>query len=983
MKKCNNYSYWLTRVGLLTGAFVVLVLFILMNSSSAEAGVCGLDGTRACCIGIGEAPTPCGFGLVEVNGCNDPNGCVCGDILGIPVSAVSHCVRPSHCGGEGERACCIGQAEAGPPCSSGLTEVNGCVGDCLCGGNPDNHNSVQSVSSCIKATPSGGDGQRGRCIGQPDRPTLFDPACADGLTELLGVPVLGDSCSGDCLCGGAANPLHISSISTCVDLSSASLNSIAEPSTNWTASSSGPACALSGYADMHAHMFGELAHGGQILAGKAYDPTRSVAGALSPADDLSMHGLHLIGKSLLQDSLGIGTQDSSFNNFGAPYFTDWPTWRSTTHQQMYYKWLERAYRGGLRLMVLLAVTNESLCKSKHGTDCENSMLPPSRLSELDKFDDRFQLKPGETLPTLPLPPIEAQLQAAYRFEDNINTQAGGDDSKKWFKIVRTPAEARTAIAAGKLAVVLGIEVDNPLGCRYDTHPCTEQTVSDALDKYYDKGVRHFFPIHNFDNQFGSPAAWQDGINVGNRVATGHWWSVEDCSSKGYGFKFSNLTQFFINLLGFGGLEDPGYPSGQISCHALGLTSLGSALLNKLKQKGMIIDIDHMSNHSLDTTLDWAETNNYPVVASHVLFYDLHKQTYINGDNAGRHERLRTSQQLTRIKNVGGMITVMLKDDVQDTGNKGKVATVPYQNGTVPQNCLHSTKTLADAFQYAVDKMGGPVAFGSDFNGIAGHIGPRFGSDACGGLGDDLQHLSHLVQLREGSKLQYPFTLAGFGTFDRQVTGKKSFDFNVDGLAHVGLLPDMVADLLNVGLSTPKYHDALFQSAEGYIKVWEKANPTSGSGSSTTAQCVSPTVNADSSCKATASIATAALLNDSTVTLAQSPAGPYSEGMTQVTLNVTPKNSCGGPTSCTGTVTVVDKTAPSITCPANAITECTGSSGAPATFAAATLGTDNCPGIVTARGCSPASGSSFALGSTTRALTVMMPHHRMWGAATLL
>jgi hypothetical protein len=28
------------------------------------------------------------------------------------------------------------------------------------------------------------------------------------------------------------------------------------------------------------------------------------------------------------------------------------------HQQMYYRWLERAYRGGLRLMVMLAVNNE-------------------------------------------------------------------------------------------------------------------------------------------------------------------------------------------------------------------------------------------------------------------------------------------------------------------------------------------------------------------------------------------------------------------------------------------------------------------------------------------------------------------------------------------------------------------------------------------------------------------------------------------------
>jgi hypothetical protein len=54
-----------------------------------------------------------------------------------------------------------------------------------------------------------------------------------------------------------------------------------------------------------------------------------------------------------------------------------------------------------------------------------------------------------------------------------------------------------------------------------------------------------------------------------------------------------------------------------------------------------------------------------VVASHGLFFDLHKQHYGDGNKAaGRHERLRTRDQLRRIKEVGGMITVMLKDDVR-------------------------------------------------------------------------------------------------------------------------------------------------------------------------------------------------------------------------------------------------------------------------------------------------------------------------------
>ena len=51
-----------------------------------------------------------------------------------------------------------------------------------------------------------------------------------------------------------------------------------------------------------------------------------------------------------------------------------------------------------------------------------------------------------------------------------------------------------------------------------------------------------------------------------------------------------------------------------------------------------------------------------------------------------------------------------------------------------------------------------------------------------------------------NRLQYPFTLDEFGSFDRQVSGQKTFDYNVDGMAHVGLLPDFVADLKAIGLS---------------------------------------------------------------------------------------------------------------------------------------------------------------------------------------
>jgi hypothetical protein len=50
---------------------------------------------------------------------------------------------------------------------------------------------------------------------------------------------------------------------------------------------------------------------------------------------------------------------------------------------------------------------------------------------------------------------------------------------------------------------------------------------------------------------------------------------------------------------------------------------------------------------------------------------------------------------------------------------------------------------------------------------------------------------------------------------------RDFDYNLDGLAHYGMLPDMLQDLRNVGLA-PAVIGSLFRSAEHYIDVWERS-----------------------------------------------------------------------------------------------------------------------------------------------------------------
>lgn len=56
---------------------------------------------------------------------------------------------------------------------------------------------------------------------------------------------------------------------------------------------------------------------------------------------------------------------------------------------------------------------------------------------------------------------------------------------------------------------------------------------------------------------------------------------------------------------------------------------------------------------------------------------------------------------------------------------------------------------------------------------------------------------------------------------RYITGNRYWDFNLDGLAHAGLLPDLLQDLKNIGM-TKEQLSPLFQSVEDYLQMWEKA-----------------------------------------------------------------------------------------------------------------------------------------------------------------
>ena len=127
------------------------------------------------------------------------------------------------------------------------------------------------------------------------------------------------------------------------------------------------------------------------------------------------------------------------------------------------------------------------------------------------------------------------------------------------------------------------------------------------------------------------------------------------------------------------------------------------------------------------------------------------------------------------------------------------------------------------------------------------------------------------------------------------------------------------------------------------------------------KCKDVTVSAGLNCTASASIDDGSTDpdDDDTVTLTQTPPGPYALGKTIVTL--TAIDRCGASNNCTATVTVVDDTPPTITCPTTMYIDATSSTGAVVNYSAPNV-SDACSAIASATS-TPAPGSLFAMGDT--------------------
>ncbi len=570
-----------------------------------------------------------------------------------------------------------------------------------------------------------------------------------------------------------------------------------------------------GAIDMHTHPMSYLGMGGKLMHGRLDGNaatalgncncshggwgTDNTCGNYFRAEIVNLIDEHYdkVSRRRIED---IQVPHNDHPHQGFPNLTDWPAQNSMTHQQMWYEWMRRAKDGGLKSIIALTVNSEVLGRALGGDE---------------PIDDKTNADRQ----------IDELLAFISRHRDFLDT-------------VTNSARMRQVINEGKMAVIIGMEIDN-IGNFYQNLSVTNAQIRNEITRLKNRGVRYIFPIHVTDNKFGGSAVYKELFNFSNKYATGqpitgtvpvelyppvlpgHLFNVETAPDRNITFRLegrvmSAMTRLrpLIELIDAGGfpilpppldipslaikpiidpillalrfsqqyqlakkifldrhpelatydriVRSPTDPGGHRN--VLGLSEQGVFAIMEMMRQGLMIDIDHASEKSVNDMLRIASLNDYPVNSGH------------NGlRGRGDNEKTRTRGQLDTISNLGGMFGM------------------GWENQNPNQFSMNYGTHLS--------AMGGKnTAFGSDIDGYAAT--PRKPVNA-----------SKFINYTNRSLPDFLSTCTMAGS-------TRTWNYNTEGMAHMGLYPDFFEALKKDGIPMSTLNQ-LFLSSEYFVRMWEK------------------------------------------------------------------------------------------------------------------------------------------------------------------
>lgn len=504
-----------------------------------------------------------------------------------------------------------------------------------------------------------------------------------------------------------------------------------------------------------------------------------------------------------------------------PAFEYWPHQSSKLHQQMWWEWVKRAYQGGMRVMVALAVSSETLAQILNGNQ---------------PYDDKSS--------------ADKQICAMKRF---VAQHAD------FMEIAYSARDARRIVGENKLAVILGMEVDR-LG-NFRIGKTKKNEVAREIDRLHGLGIRYAFPIHLIDNAFGGTAVYNALFNLANRNINGNFFSVSHSPEITYSASLIEGAPHAENaiiwgvaplLAAIGNMPAPClnhikcFPTGMLKCcerferirnllkpsgnldvyHAIkpghvnskGLSKdgLGAHAITQMMRHGWIIDVDHMSERSLRDTIDMAKKvpGQYPLVMGHNGMRRPKKDMKTPMEKDGEvNERSAPVDVLKTIANMGGMLGV-------GSANASPIA-------------------WAESYARAREHISAPgaLAIGSDADGFE-PLPHRYGEDDNESDAKVLQH-SNAVGSADFYKKFFEQQhdqqrSLGFGVTSKQRRPNgKEWDYVTEGgVVHYGLMPEFLYEVSTttcrasevpggVANCGPSVYRDFMKSAEYFVNMWDR------------------------------------------------------------------------------------------------------------------------------------------------------------------
>jgi microsomal dipeptidase-like Zn-dependent dipeptidase len=550
-------------------------------------------------------------------------------------------------------------------------------------------------------------------------------------------------------------------------------------------------------------------------------PTHAGApGACDPFGTLLMP--NVLGRDTCCHSGGAGRGCSpratyGFDAAGDADYRDWPIWDTKAHPRYWHGDLKRALDGGMKLMVVHAVENEFLCN----------------------FAQRYA--------TAAQPGIEARAYPCDRADSSGSVTRQIAELKKFvgrhtfLEIAYSPAEARSIIGNGKMAIVIGVEADYAWGKEANT-----SALLTLLDRYYQMGARTIFLAHHLNTPLAGAAQFAPVLWAQQSVANCFDHDVQ-CGKSRKPFAvhqilpgrkdqpdaatYSEVTPRTMAARAAAPWIWDGYraigPGVEVVTergvktrkNLLGLTPQGALVVAEMMKLGMLIDVGHISERAIHDVADIAQAmNDYPIISSHTLVRSTlpdRPDKSLKEDATAGWEYALGDATLDVIARSGGVAGIFAapdptRDYLEPIDGK--------RRARVANNCVRSTRSLAQTMAYVVDRHV-KVAWAGDWMGQGRSVAPRRGftadnADWCGG--------NPVQQRAQGDQVPV-LPLSSYSSDE----ARDSDYFATRGLGTWGLVRAFHQDLRDIGVRPDVLAEFADHGAENFVAAWEKSEAAAG------------------------------------------------------------------------------------------------------------------------------------------------------------